>query len=73
MSLHLDQKHTFILKYGKFPAKLGLSFVLKLNKTLPKYGKMQVKSLLETMKLGSLWIKNLFKNSFIQWLMNFLW
>ena len=50
-----------------FYSGVGLSLVLKSSKILPKYGKTQVKSLLVTMKLRSLWINDLLKNSWIQW------
>ena len=45
LSLHLDLKIIFSLQNGKFLSIVRLSFALKSNEALPKYGKTQVNSI----------------------------
>ena len=57
LSLHLDLKIIFSLQYGKSLYTVRLSLLLKSGKSLPKYGKTKVSSLLGTMKLRTFYHK----------------
>ena len=67
LSLQVDPKSIINLQNGRFISIVCLSFVLKSSEALPKYDKMQINSLLGTVKLKSLWTNTLFKNFSIQW------